>query len=67
MTQPKYNFAQDTHGNHRITGPDGTELWIKTTEMDMEDIRELLSGFGSIMQSIASHTWNKELKTKEGM
>jgi len=58
---PKFQFTQNTNGLHVIRDTVGNELTIDTTQLTMADIRELLSGFGYIMQSISSHTWNKEL------
>ncbi len=58
---PKFQFTQNTNGLHVIRDAAGNELAIDTTQLTMDDIRELLSGFGYIMQSISSHTWNKEL------
>lgn len=61
----KITFSQTTNGEHRIADGKGNEIRIDTHALTMDDIRELLSGFGYIMQSIASHTWNKELTEKE--
>lgn len=57
----KFQFAQNTTGMHVIRDDAGNEIRIEATKLTMADIRELLNGFGNIMQAIAAHTWNKEL------
>jgi hypothetical protein len=59
--EQKVKFTQDASGLHGIRDAAGNEISIDASKLTMEDIRELLSGFGNIMQSIASQTWNKEL------
>ena len=67
MSNATIQFSQTTNGEHRITDSNGNEIRINVHDLTMDDIRELLSGFGCIMQSISSSTWNKELCKKEGM
>lgn len=56
----RYKFTHDCSGLHVIQAKDGARIIIDASDLSMADIRELLSGFGNIMQSISTHTWNKD-------
>jgi hypothetical protein len=57
-----YRFTQDSFGTHVIQDKSGNEITIDCRTLTMSDIRELLNGLGGIMQSISSHTWDREFK-----
>ncbi len=58
--KPRYRFMQDTLGTHIIQDKSGNKITIDCKDLTMSDIRELLKGFGNIIQSISTHTWDKE-------
>ncbi len=57
-----YRFTQGDFGLYIIRDKSGSEITIDCKDLTMSDIRELLNGFGNIMQSISTHTWAKEFK-----
>ncbi len=58
--KPAYRFTQGDFGLYIIRDKSGNEITIDCKDLTMSDIRELLKGFGNIIQSISTHTWDKE-------
>ena len=58
--KPRYRVTQGDFGLYIISDKSGNEITIDCKNLTMSDIRELLNGIGNIMQSISTHTWDKE-------